>query len=163
MNGSDVRKVKRLANRLGVRDSDVIRYAVKTMLMRLDPLVDPTVSGRALLPVFVESGGELVRYFDLDASNLEAIINDGAEASRRVEREDVSLLAMTSSQQPYVALKLSELQQSDRPGGLGTGWIETLREYLYAKYLFKAESLERRAEERHANNVVAMAVGGARE
>ena len=29
MNGADVRKVKKLAQRLAVRDSDVIRFAVK--------------------------------------------------------------------------------------------------------------------------------------
>ena len=35
MNATDVRKVKKLASRLGVRDSDVIRFAVKNMLARL--------------------------------------------------------------------------------------------------------------------------------
>ena len=38
MNSTDVRKVKKLASRLGVRDSDVIRFAVKSMLARLGPL-----------------------------------------------------------------------------------------------------------------------------
>jgi Arc/MetJ-type ribon-helix-helix transcriptional regulator len=32
MSASDVRKIKRLAERLGVRDSDIIRFAVKSML-----------------------------------------------------------------------------------------------------------------------------------
>ena len=48
MNVSDVRKVKKLASRLGVRDSDVIRFAVKSMLSRLGPLYDPDVRGRSL-------------------------------------------------------------------------------------------------------------------
>src|SRR5579859_372284 len=58
MNSTDVRKVKKLAGRLGVRDSDVIRFAVKSMLARLGPLYDPDAHGRNLVPVFVESGAE---------------------------------------------------------------------------------------------------------
>jgi hypothetical protein len=46
MNAADVRKVKKLATRLGVRDSDVIRFAVKNMLARLGPLYDGVVHGR---------------------------------------------------------------------------------------------------------------------
>src|SRR3974390_1642379 len=89
MHAADVRKVKRLAERLGVRDSDVIRFAVKRMLARLGPLHDPEVRGHNLVPVFVESGVELLRFFELDAARLEAIINDGVEATRRVDRDDV--------------------------------------------------------------------------
>ena len=40
MSAADIRSVKRLAERLGVRDSDVIRFAVKVMLGRLAPLHD---------------------------------------------------------------------------------------------------------------------------
>ena len=48
MNAGDIRKVKRHASRLGVRDSDVIRYAVKSTLARLGPLYDLEVHGRNL-------------------------------------------------------------------------------------------------------------------
>lgn len=107
MNGTDVRKVKKLAARLGVRDSDVIRFAVKSMLAKLGPLYDPEAHGRNLVPVFVESGAELLRFFDIDASKLETIINSGVLAERRVDRDDIALLALTSVQEPYAALKLS--------------------------------------------------------
>jgi predicted DNA binding CopG/RHH family protein len=43
---ADLRKVKKLATRLGARDSDVIRFALKTMLTRLAPLCDQNVRGR---------------------------------------------------------------------------------------------------------------------
>ena len=69
MNSTDVRKVKKLASRLGVRDSDVIRFAVKSMLARLGPLYDPEAHGRNLVPVFVESGADLLRFFEIDASH----------------------------------------------------------------------------------------------
>ena len=138
MNGNDVRKVKRLAARLGVRDSDVIRFAVKSMLAKLGPLYDPEVHGRNLVPVFVESGAELLRFFDIDASKLEAIINNGVHADRRVDRDDIALLALTSAEAPYAALRLSELEQTERPRRSPSELLESLRQYLYAKYVYRS-------------------------
>jgi len=137
MNGTDVRKVKKLASRLGVRDSDVIRFAVKNMLARLGPLYDPEVHGRNLVPVFVESGAELLRFFDIDASKLEAIINNGVEVDRRVERDDIALIALTGTQEPYAALKLSELDRTERRRQTAAELSESLRQYLYAKYVYR--------------------------
>ena len=137
MNGADIRRVKKLAGRLGVRDSDVIRFAVKSMLGRLAPLIDSDVHGRNLVPVFVESGAELLRFFDIDASKLETIINGDVHAERRVDRDDIALLALTSTQEPYAALKLSELEQTDRPRRTPAELSESLRQYLYAKYVYR--------------------------
>jgi len=139
MNAADVRKVKRLALRLGVRDSDVIRFAVKTTLSRLGPLYDPEVRGRDLVPVFVEWGSELLRFFDLDAARLETIINDGIAPEERVERGDIALLALTGTQEPYAALKLSELDRTERRGASPAELSESLRRYLYSKYLYRTE------------------------
>ena len=138
MNSTDVRKVKKLASRLGVRDSDVIRFAVKSMLARLGPLYDPEAHGRNLVPVFVESGAELLRFFEIDASRLEAIINGGVDIERRVDRDDIALLALTGTQEPYAALKLSELDRSERRERTATELSESLRHYLYAKYVYRA-------------------------
>lgn len=138
MNGSDVRKVKKLAARLGVRDSDVIRFAVKCMLAKLGPLYDPEVHGRNLVPVFVESGAELLRFFDIDAAKLDAIVNEGANGERRVDHDDIALLALTGVEEPYAALKLSELERSDRPRQNPRELSESLRQYLYAKYVFRS-------------------------
>jgi hypothetical protein len=137
MNAADVRKVKKLASRLGVRDSDVIRFAVKNMLGRLGPLYDPEVHGRNLVPVFVESGAELLRFFEIDASRLETIINHGVEGDRRVDRDDIALLALTGSQEPYAALKLSELDRTERRRQSKTELSDSLRQYLYAKYVYR--------------------------
>lgn len=137
MNSADIRKVKKLAVRLGVRDSDVIRFAVKSMLAKLGPLYDPEVHGRNLVPVFVESGAELLRFFDIDATKLEAIINGGVQADRYVDRDDIALLALTSAQEPYAALKLSELEQTERPRRGPAELLESLRQYLYTKYVYR--------------------------
>ena len=140
MNMGDVRKVKKLAQRLGVRDSDVIRFAVKSMLRRLGPLHEPESTGRNLVPVFVESGVELLRFFDLDASRLEGIINAGVDPAKRVERDDIALLALTGGQESYAALRLSELNRSEKertraPAGELSA---SLRQYLYDKYVYRS-------------------------
>lgn len=137
MNIADVSKVKKLAQRLGVRDSDVIRFAVKCMLMRLGPLNDPDVKGRNLVPVFVESGAELLRFFELDASRLNTIINDGVDALRRVDRDDVALIALSGAPEPYAAQKLSELNREDRRWARAEDLSNSVRQYLYSKYVYR--------------------------
>ena len=86
MSRSDVRHIKRLAERLGARDSDVIRFAIKLMLHRLAPLQDPAVHGRNLVPVFLEAGPELMRHFELDSARLSSIINDEVSPAERADR-----------------------------------------------------------------------------
>ena len=162
MNGSDVRKVKKLAARLGVRDSDVIRFAVKSMLAKLGPLYDSEVHGRNLVPVFVESGAELLRFFEIDAAKLETIINNGVEAERRVERDDIALLALTSAQEPYAALKLSELEQNERPRRGPAELLASLREYLYAKYVYRPASAATEAPGDASRDAVRLALAASR-
>jgi hypothetical protein len=141
MSGADVRKIKKLAARLGVHDSDVVRFAVKTMLARLEPLHDPEARGRSVLPVFVESGDELVRFFELDMPRLDTIINDGVETARRVDRDDVALIAMHATQPPFAAIKLSEMysataERATPPSEKGEiESVNSLRRYLYEKYV----------------------------
>jgi hypothetical protein len=134
-----VRHVKAIARRLGVRDSDIFRYAVKNSLAQLAPLVDPKVQGRDLLPVFIESGPELLRYFELDAAKLGEIVNSGVEdPSLRVAPEDLTLLSMAGIKESYALVKLGELLEETEP--LPTekeGLVEVLRDYLYGKYAFR--------------------------
>ena len=141
---ADLRKVKKLAQRLGVRDSDVIRFAVKTMLARVGPLCDHGVRGRALLPAFLEAGSDLCHHFDLDAGRLEEIINDGVGKDQEVESDDLQLIAMAGIQQTYGKLALRKV-----PPGLTTerGTLHAndplsgqLRGYLYSKYADTAPS-----------------------
>jgi hypothetical protein len=140
MSGADVRKIKKLAARLGVHDSDVVRFAVKTMLARLEPLHDPEARGRSVLPVFFESGDELVRFFELDMPRLDTIINDGVETARRVDRDDVALIAMHATQPPFAAMKLSEMflgngERAALPDKGEADGVNSLRRYLYEKYV----------------------------
>jgi hypothetical protein len=59
------------------------------------------------------------------------------DAERRVERDDIALLALTGSQEPYAALKLSELNRSERKRQNPAELSESLRQYLYAKYVYR--------------------------
>jgi hypothetical protein len=122
----DLRNIKRVAQRLGVRDSDIIRFAVKSMFSRIAPLCDEGIRGRNLVPVLVESGGELIRYFELDAYRLDSIINDQAVPASRVDRDDIALLAMSMQDGSVVP---HESATQDR----------SLRNYLYDKYVYRNE------------------------
>lgn len=146
MNAADLRNVKRLAKRLGVRDSDIIRVAVKVLIGKLSPLCDQHVRGRSLVPVFVESSTDLFRYFELDALRLESIINEGAEESAKVDHDDITLIAMSGIQQSYAKLKLTSIG-----GGKHVAWRadapedqeelnSSLRRYLYQKYVYGERS-----------------------
>ena len=131
----DIRKVKRLAARLGVRDSDVIRFALKWTLNRLAPLCDADVRGRFLVPVFVEAGAELIPNFDLDAYRLEAVLNDGARDEEKVAHDDVLMLAMSGTQQPYLRLRLGAVNGQDSSAASPM----SLRDYLYEKYVYRRD------------------------
>lgn len=139
MRSTDVRRVKAIAERLGVRDSDVFRYAVKNSLAQLAPLEDPAIQGRHLLPVFVEAGPALVRYFDLDGGRLAAIVNANVDDPELlVATEDLTLLSMVGLQESYVLAKLGEL--IDDAAALPherERLADALRGYLYEKYVFR--------------------------
>lgn len=157
MSAADIRSVKRLAERLGVRDSDVIRFAVKVMLGRLAPLHDLGVRGKSLVPVFVESGTDIFRHFELDALRLDSIINQGADPDARVEHDDIQLIAMSGIQQSYARLRLSSIGHhagGNRINGHASGnghdkaartdksgeedeLGHSLRKYLYEKYVYR--------------------------
>jgi hypothetical protein len=134
---ADLRKIKKLGQRLGCRDSDIIRFALKTMLTRLGPLCDSAVRGRALLPVFVEAGGDLVRHFDIDGPKLNTIVNAGVANGEEVDVDDLHLIAMAGMQQAYAKLSLNSLSRpaNDRRAlSVDDPLSGRLRSYLNTKY-----------------------------
>src|SRR5580658_5562349 len=135
LGASDIRNIKRIAKRLGVRDSDIIRFAIKSTLHRIAPLCDPTIRGRNLVPVLVESGDELIRHFELDAFRLESIINDQVEEGRQVDRDDIALLAMSGLREEYLALRLNDGVSAVGEPGVNS---QSLRAYLYDKYVYRS-------------------------
>lgn len=142
---ADLRKVKKLAQRLGARDSDVIRFALRMMLVRLGPLCDQNVRGRALVPVIVEAGRDLLQHFDLDFTRLEEIVNSGVNKDQEVEPEDLQLLAAAGIQQTYAQFTLTKIfpgpgVERRRAPQLEDPLNERLRSYFYAKYAERERS-----------------------
>lgn len=132
---SDIRQIKRIAARLGVRDSDIIRFAIKSAMNRIGPLCDESIRGRSLVPVLVESGDDLIRYFELDAYRLERIINDEAAEDQRVDRYDIALLAMSGLREEYLAMRLKAQDQSGAEAAPAPA--RSMRGYLYDKYIYR--------------------------
>ena len=132
---TDLRSVKQIARRLSVRDSDVIRFAIKSMLNRIGPLCDDGVTGRNLVPVLLESGDELIRFFGIDAYQLESIVNERAREELRVDRDDIALLAMSGLREHYLSMRIN----GGPPSADGAIRHQTLRVYLYDKYLRRPE------------------------
>ncbi|HUG71912.1 MAG TPA: hypothetical protein VMK82_00680 [Steroidobacteraceae bacterium] len=151
LSAADVRNLRRLSRRLGVRNSDVIRYAIKTTLSRLGALCEGDLRGRDLVPVLLDSGADLVRYLDLDVGSLEAIVNEGASPELQVDRADLHLLALDGTQQPYARLRLVRMggtrTAEESPPAIeamadGVPQGQSLRRYFFDKYVFDSRRTE---------------------
>ena len=133
ISGSDLEKVKDIAKRLQAKEADIYRFAVKNVLAKLAPLHDVEATGKDLMPVFVDYGTEIASHFELDGKRLDRIINgDVTEPARRVDREDMELIAMSAMPEHYLYIKLRELTgASVEPDGVAGA----LRAYLRKKYM----------------------------
>ena len=132
-------QLRSVAARLDVREADVLRYALEISLTRLGPLLDPQARGVELLPLFVETGDELLRYFHLDAAQLDRIINAGTDDSRqRVDAKDLQMLTRTWQEQPSAAIQLKALlgETDDQDTDLRL-LRRRLKNYLYDKYIYR--------------------------
>lgn len=87
------RKIKVLAERLKVNDSDILRYAIRAALEELAPLCDPVKEGVELLPAFLEHGPELMRALDFDILKLDDILHGDLEDERkRMPRDEMRMM-----------------------------------------------------------------------
>lgn len=133
INAADLDKVRTIGRRLRVRDSAVLRFAIKDMLCRLGPLCDEGAGGTDLIPMFIELGHELMRHFELDHARLEQVINSNlADPAKRVDPEDIALFAMGEMPDSYRFLRLREA--CGRPIA-PTDSQAAMRSYLYDKYV----------------------------
>jgi hypothetical protein len=143
LNAADLRNLRKLARRMGVRNSDVVRLALKSCIARLEPLLQPEVKGRDLVPVFVDAGADMVRYLDLDAMRIDAIINDGVVDGNKVERADIHLLAGTGMPHSYARMRSVGAVglrgvPSLSPGDEDQILSQSLHRYFYDKYMHEA-------------------------
>lgn len=125
---NDVERIRVLASRLHVRESDVIRFA-----LRLAPLLDEQARGRDLIPIFLECGPELTYHFDLEPRTLEAIINDGLDnPEKKVDSKDIELIATLHLPSHRLPVRFKALPKVEIGRLSLTG---KLQQYLYSKYV----------------------------
>lgn len=130
---SDIKKIKDIADRFGIKESELFRYGVKCMLTKLMPFNDPELRGADLIPAWLESGQELLSYFYIDADQLENIFNNNiGSLDKKIDRSDLDLMVLSNLNERFVIKRLSEicgvtLEQSDVKN--------VLKKYLHDKYI----------------------------
>lgn len=129
---ADRQKVKIVADRLGVAESDVFRFAIARALDRLAPLHDENATAEELLGIFLDFGPELTGYFNVDPQRLERLLTDHADISDKMEPGDVEMLALGNAAGAGVATPPDEALNNSASSSLGG---ETMRQYFYAKYI----------------------------
>lgn len=136
----DIKKIKDISVRLGVKESELFRYSIKTMLAKLITLSDTSVRGADLIPTWLECGRDLMAHFDLDVGQLDKVFNRNAIGGTGcVESEDLDLIILSYFDENYAAKKLSELSEVsvnavDVPA--------SLRKYLFEKYVLLKDSID---------------------
>ncbi len=131
LDSADVERIRRIADRLQTRESEVFRFALALAFSRLAPLCEGSVRGADLLPLLLDHGPELIRHFNLDATRLAAIVNTGTKGEQVIEARDIELLAMRAVPDDYLHARLHALTgaASERDT------VTQLRNYFYRKYL----------------------------
>src|SRR5688572_16685454 len=90
---ADRRRLKAIAKRLEVSESDFLRYAIKTALEDFAPLTDQSNEGAELLAAFVDHSDDKSRWLGLDRAKLDSILHGDLEnEGLRVAAEDVEVL-----------------------------------------------------------------------
>jgi hypothetical protein len=129
----DIQRVKGLSQRLGIRESDLFRFSVKSILEKLVLLNDKNVKGADMIPVWLECGDFLMDHFDFDIAKLDEIFNlDISEPTQRIDMEDIELMAMSKLNPIYMIKKLSSLCKKQIDPNHAN---EVFRDYLYSKYI----------------------------
>jgi len=132
---SDIKKIKGISERLGVKDSELFRYIIKSSLARLLPFQKGGMSGVDLIPALLDSGKDLTQQLDIDAERLDSIVNEGVnDEVKQVEKEDLDFVTLLGNDacHDYLTFKLGESKGSM----LSDKDVDaSLKEYLYGKYL----------------------------
>jgi len=133
MSSWEQKRVREIAERLGVKESDMIRYSISNTLGKLMPFHDRSYKGASLMPAVLDSAEELLRYFHLDAEQLNKIINEGVDdPHKRVAEEDLEMLVLGHFNEQYIQQRLAELCEGPVDGHQ---IHQALRDYLVRKYI----------------------------
>jgi len=129
---ADRRKAKVIADRLGVSESDLLRYAIKVALEDFSPLTDGAKEGAELFEAFLQHGPEKARWLDLDTDKLDRILHDDLQnEDLRVGREDMRIAMGASGGTGYHDWLMKYISGELKP------WVRELptSTYLHQKYV----------------------------
>lgn len=126
----DIDRIALLSERFEVKESDVMRFAIKQVLAKLAPFQDESFTGVDLIPALIEEAEGLIGFFEFGGDDLDAIVNRGVtDSGRKIDKEDLSLLAVASLNPDYARIKLSN-GDAQAEGKCGD-----VKEYILSKYI----------------------------
>jgi hypothetical protein len=133
LNETDVKRIRLIAERLGVKESEMVRFIIKEALSKLLPFQDQEMKGVDLMPALIACGPHLAQYFDLDPDAMEEIVNSGVtEETNKVELADLAMLVLSAESQEYVCTKLSSMVSANVDS---ENLNKLLKNYLREKYI----------------------------
>ena len=130
LNNNDRNAIQMMASRLFVRESELYRLAVNTLLIRMHKLNDLDCTGSDLLPLLIEFREELNQNLGFKKQQLFKIVNNGnAHPDKFVAMTDIELLLLPQHLLRQRLLQIEEaitVKERDI-----NAWLEN---YFAAKY-----------------------------
>jgi hypothetical protein len=99
------------------------------------PLLNRQLSGVPMLVALLESGEEMLSYFEFDVPHLERLINGRIGEERVVAHEDIEMLAIGIINPDYLATRIAEKLATNVEPSIA---FDALRHYLFRKYQVRA-------------------------
>jgi hypothetical protein len=134
---SDHNKIKLVAKRLQVRESDVFRYAIKSTLKKTSPLQQDKPRQDEVIAMLVDLVQELTYYLGLDSEQMQSIV---AELTNRhindLDDADMELLVLSGMPDRNYLARLQQLANIDMQD---YDPDNALRNYLLDKYAAPAD------------------------
>ncbi|MGD9601214.1 MAG: hypothetical protein AB7O21_15800 [Gammaproteobacteria bacterium] len=131
MNTSDYGRVKAIARRFRVRDSEVLRMLLKVGLDELDSLYQQDVETPALAGQMAAHGATLVEHLALSARRLDEALNAGRVPAARIAPEDLELVVLAAGSPAVLAGRLQALTGTSVTAGDA---LVALQDYFLRKY-----------------------------
>lgn len=128
---SDLRSLKSLSTRLDIKESDLFRYAVKTAMHKVMPLLHRDLAGPEFLMALLDCGEEMLKHFEFDTHQLGKIVNSDQSQQIQVSVEDIELVAIAAVNEAYLVKRLIELGQDVPSKDFA---YECLQSYIKDKY-----------------------------
>jgi len=109
INTSDYGRLKAIARRLSVRESDVFRHLVRLGITRLMRALDSEAPSRERYRLLVSLAGELGEDFGLTVPDCAALLSTRASPRLALDAADVDLIALVATHPLHACAVLSSL------------------------------------------------------